>query len=270
VTTDGALLAAHDSQVRATVEARLPRTWTTSRDGQVLRVGAPHRSFAFSDGLTGASVEELDGYIHRARQHFADQDEPMEWKLYSNDHPLLRRRLEAAGFRAGRESSVMVGRVADVLGGGQAPEGITIRATSTRADLGLIAALESEVWAQDLSWLPDNLADRIAGGPDDIVILLAEAGDVVVSAAWLVVMPGTGFGGLLGGSTLARWRRRGIYRALVAERARLARERGLEYLQVDASEDSRPVLERLGLHRVATTTPMVWQPGKAHPPGRTR
>lgn len=256
------LLAAHDTQIRATVEARLPRTWTAFPDGRVLRVSTPHRSFAFSDGLADASEDELDGYIHRARQFFAERNEPVEWKLYSNDHPLLRTRLEAAGFQAEHEESVIVGRVADVLDAGQAPEGVTIRATSTRTDLERIAAMESEVWAQDWSWLADDLADRITGGPDNIVILVAEADDVVVSAAWLVVMPGTRFGGLWGGSTLAQWRRRGIYRALVAERARVAQERGLEFLQVDASEDSRPILERLGMHRVATTTPMVWQPEK--------
>ena len=36
--------------------------------------------------------------------------------------------------------------------------------------------------------------------------------------------------------------------------------RGIEYLFVDASDDSRPILERLGLRAVTTTTPFVWRP----------
>ena len=52
----------------------------------------------------------------------------------------------------------------------------------------------------------------------------------------------------------------GIYRALVAARARIALERGRRYLQVDASDDSRPILERLGFIPVGTTTPYVWTP----------
>jgi hypothetical protein len=92
------------------------------------------------------------------------------------------------------------------------------------------------------------------------VILTAKAGDQVVSAAWLMIMAGTRFGALWGGSTLADWRRRGIYRALVAQRARIAVERGIDYLMVDASDDSRPILERLGLHPVTTTTPWIWRP----------
>ena len=49
----------------------------------------------------------------------------------------------------------------------------------------------------------------------------------------------------------------GIYRALVARRAQLAVERGHRILQVDASDDSRPILERLGLCVVGGTTPYI-------------
>ena len=42
---------------------------------------------------------------------------------------------------------------------------------------------------------------------------------------------------------------------------RLAAARGYRYLQVDASPDSRPILERLGFIRLARTTPYVWEPG---------
>jgi GNAT superfamily N-acetyltransferase len=92
---------------------------------------------------------------------------------------------------------------------------------------------------------------------------VAEAGDELVAAAWIVFRPGTEFAGLLGGSTREAWRGRGIYRALVARRAALARARGVRYLQVDASDDSRPILERLGFAGVTETTPYVWAPASA-------
>ena len=78
-----------------------------------------------------------------------------------------------------------------------------------------------------------------------------------VSAAWLVPLAGTQVAGLWGGSTLAAYRGRGIYRALVSRRAHLALERGYSTLQVDASDDSRPILERLGLHTVGRSVPYV-------------
>lgn len=91
-------------------------------------------------------------------------------------------------------------------------------------------------------------------------MVVAEAGETVVSAGWVRYVPGTGFATLWGGSTLEGWRRRGVYRALVVHRARLAAQRGRTLLQVDASDDSRPILERLGLVPVTTTTPYIYTP----------
>lgn len=120
--------------------------------------------------------------------------------------------------------------------------------------------MESAVWGEDWSRLADDLAARIADAPENTVVLVAGAGTEVVCAAWLVFKDGVDFGGPWGGSTLTEWRGRGIYRALVAHRAGLAAARGVPYLYVGASADSAPILTRLGLHAVTTTTPYVWSP----------
>jgi GNAT superfamily N-acetyltransferase len=138
------------------------------------------------------------------------------------------------------------------------PQEVSIRSTVAPADMRRIAAMESEVWHEDWSHLADDLIGRVQTGT--MVVFVAEAGGEVVSTAWLVFKPGTEFAGLWGGSTLAEWRGKGIYRALVARRADLAAERGVRYLQVDASDDSRPILQRLGFAAVTTTTPYVWTP----------
>ena len=88
------------------------------------------------------------------------------------------------------------------------------------------------------------------------------AGDEPVCAARVEFLPGTEFAGLWGGGTLPQWRRRGIYRALVRYRAELAARRGYKYLTVDASEDSRPILEKVGFTRLAITTPYIWTPAQ--------
>jgi GNAT superfamily N-acetyltransferase len=96
--------------------------------------------------------------------------------------------------------------------------------------------------------------------PDSITVVVAEAGDTVVCAAWIRFDSGTEFGTLWGGATLPDYRRRGIYRATVAYRANLARARGKRYLETDASDDSNPILQRLGFVPVTTTTPYIWSP----------
>ena len=124
-----------------------------------------------------------------------------------------------------------------------------------------IAELEESIWDSDHSWMDDLAAElRPDGGPR---VFLAEAGDVTVSAGWVRFPSGTEFVTLWGEATLPDWRGRGIYRALVAHRAKLAAERGPAYIEVDASDDSRPILERLGFVAVTTTTPYVWSPPRA-------
>jgi GNAT superfamily N-acetyltransferase len=120
--------------------------------------------------------------------------------------------------------------------------------------------MESEVWGEDFAWLAKDLQGRVAAEPGNVVVLVAEAAGRVVSAAWLVFKDGTDFAGLWGGSTLVEWRGQGIYKALVARRAQIAQNRGVKYLQVDASEDSEPILRRLGFIAITTTTPYVWTP----------
>jgi len=97
------------------------------------------------------------------------------------------------------------------------------------------------IWGQDWSWLGENLIRRTAAAPDDIAVLAAEAVGDVVSAAWLTFsQPGAdSFARLLGGS------------------------------KVDASNDSAPILRRLGFRAVTTTTTTtyVWTPPQPARPG---
>jgi GNAT superfamily N-acetyltransferase len=136
---------------------------------------------------------------------------------------------------------------------------VAVRDVRERGDFERIDLLEAAVWGRD-SALVDDLERERAADPGALVVFVAEAEHEVVCAAWIRFPAGTEFGTLWGGSTLPAWRRRGIYRSLVAVRARLAAARGVRYLQVDASEESRPILERLGFVAVTTTTPYVWTP----------
>ena len=68
---------------------------------------------------------------------------------------------------------------------------------------------------------------------------------------------GVEFAGLFGGITLPEYRGRGLYRATVAKRAELARERDYRWLYSDALPTSRPILEQLGFFPLTTTTPFV-------------
>jgi GNAT superfamily N-acetyltransferase len=257
-----ALLAAYDDQVRPAEARNLPAGAHAEPDGLIIRVVGLYRGFISAPAELTLDGEELDALIARQRDFFAGRGEAVEWKTRAHDRPEnLPDRLRRAGFVPEPRETVLIG-LAGPLAGQHAPSPaeVSIRLTDAPEDMRRVAAMEAEVWREDWSWLADELIGRMQTG--QLAVFVAEAGGQVVSSAWLDFNPGTQFAGLWGGATLPAWRGRGIYRALVARRAELAVARGVRYLQVDASDDSRPILQRLGFVAVTTTTPYVWTPAE--------
>jgi GNAT superfamily N-acetyltransferase len=254
---------AYDKQLRARAPDPVPAGVAVERDGPLVRIlGLDQGGFlTYRDlgGLTGAALDEL---IARQRDLFARRGEQVEWKLHGHDQPAdLADRLRAAGFEPDEQESVLIGPVAPLAAMLPVlPDGVRLREVTARTDLDRIAEMEATVWQSPRGWLADGLAKEIAADPHGLTVVAAEADGEVVSAGWVRYVAGTGFATLWGGSTLPHWRRRGLYRALVTYRARLADARGFTMLQVDASPQSRPVLERLGFIPVTTTTPYIYTP----------
>ena len=198
---------------------------------------------------------------------FADRGEAFEWKLHGHDRPAdLSERLLAQGFVPEDLETVVIAPVAKVAGEVSLPDQVSFREVTHRADLDRIGAMEDAIWRDDRAgWLPDSLEAERAADPDAMTIVVAESADEFVCAGWVRFVSGTDFATLWGGGTLPEWRRRGIYRAVVTYRANLAAARGFRYLQVDASSESRPVLQRMGFVAVTTTTPYIWTPLKSSP-----
>ncbi|MEV0404451.1 GNAT family N-acetyltransferase [Actinoallomurus sp. NPDC050550] len=250
------LLAAYDEHLRGTGVPALG-AWI-EQDGPLLRVVGEHRGFV--TGPRDLSDHDVDALIAAQITFFGARGEAVEWKARGHDLPSnLPDRLRAAGFVAEPTETVVIGRITAMPAAPPAPDGVVIRRVGGEA-IPAIVAMESQVWGRDCGFIGDHLAGRLAAASDRLAIFTAEAAGQVVAAAWVVLREDGVFASLWGGSTLKAWRGLGIYRTLVAVRARLAAEHGYQYLQVDASDDSRPILERLGFNPVTTTTPYVWSP----------
>ena len=256
------LLDAYDAQLRAHVHDRPPDSVRVEWDGPLLRTtGFGNRGWIEYRDLAGVDGDELDALIARQVQFFAERGERFEWKLHGHDRPAdLPDRLRAAGLVPEERETVLIGPVDAVAAEPSLPDGVVIREVREPADFARIAQLGESIWGhEDHSWL-DALAEERAADPEGLRIFVAEAGDLTVCAGWARFPSGTEFVTFWGGATLPVWRGRGIYRAIVAHRAKLAAERGRRYVEVDASDDRRPILERLGFVAVTTTTPYVWSP----------
>jgi GNAT superfamily N-acetyltransferase len=255
------VLGAYNSQIRKRLGPDSAGGFS-EQDGNVTRWVAPPDNGASCVTWSQLTADTADAAIAAQVAFFQAMDAAFEWKLYDYDQPAdLADRLLAAGFRADDEELLVVGEVAGAQAEVALPPGVRLVEVTDRAGVDLLCDVRDQVFGADdnemRKWLPDLLDD-----PDEgTVMVLAMAGDLPVCSARIEFVPGTEFAGLWGGGTLPEWRGKGIYRATVAYRARLAAERGYRYLQVDASEDSRPILIRLGFSPLAYTTPYLWSPG---------
>ncbi|MGW8726923.1 GNAT family N-acetyltransferase [Streptomyces sp. NPDC055808] len=257
--TDDSLLAAFDLQLRRHARPDGPSATVERAGGVVRQVGPGH----VWNGVIWSQLTEADADDEIASQvrHFAPLGQAWEWKLYAHDHPAdLGQRLLAAGFEAEPAETVMVARVADLPHDDAPPAGITLRPVTDEAGVELMTRVHAGAFDNDPAPFRARLLAQFAEAPDTVTAVVAMAGDVPVSSARMEFHPGTEFASLWGGGTLPEWRGRGIYRALIAHRARIAAERGYRYLQVDASDLSRPILQRLGFTPLTVTTPYVRLP----------
>ncbi|NUO90583.1 MAG: GNAT family N-acetyltransferase [Dermatophilaceae bacterium] len=214
------------------------------------------------DGL-GPDPDQWDAVIARQRDFFAERGLRVEWKTYDYDEPAdLGERLVRAGFVKEDDEALILGE-AEPLAAQQIelPEGVVVRAADSEADFERMAAMLEVVWGEPQAWVVDSLLPRwqVEPGVMDVVVV-EESREGPVLCAARSEYDTSRFTGLWGGSTLPDWRGRGLYRATLLHRARLGLDRGKDYVRVDASPDSEPILRRLGLHRVATTTPYVFDP----------
>lgn len=253
------LLAIYDDEVRGSLETHPPDGWTCEQDGPLIRCLTARDGFAMlTRDASGLTEGDLAALVDRTFRHFRDLGVGFEWKTFDHERSDLRPLLLARGALPEEHEALVLGEAGPLAREAAVPAGLRLRTVTAREDLERIAAMESEVWGEDWSWLVEDLAARMSGR-DPIDVVVVEDGDRVVSAAWLVPVPGTRVAGLWGGSTLPAYRGRGIYRALVARRAQIALDRGHPFLQVDASADSRPILERLGLSVIGGTVPYVFR-----------
>ncbi|RPK88899.1 MULTISPECIES: GNAT family N-acetyltransferase [Streptomyces] len=234
------------------------------RAGPLVRqVGGPEdwNGVVWSDPALDAAG--ADAAIRAQIEHYtALGHEEFEWKLYSHDRPAdLGDRLRAAGFVPDPPETLLVAPVEAPASrpGSGVPEGVVLRPVTDAAGVELMARAHERAFGTDAGRLRRQVLARLEQAGDDFVAIVATAGEEPVSSARMELYPGTGFAGLWGGGTVAEWRGRGLYRALVAHRAAVAAERGYRYLQVDASDLSAPILARLGFSALGTTTPYVYR-----------
>jgi GNAT superfamily N-acetyltransferase len=209
-------------------------------DEQMRRKAAPD-SLYVSEGWSAVLWRPDNGEVEPLVARMRELPGHVEWKYYSHDGPELRERLLAAGLVPEDEETVVVAEAASI----PPPSG----------------KVELRLATDEFVELAERIFGRSHGGsglPEVSVAVVAVVDEQPVSGGRVDFEEDVEFAGLFGGVTLPDYRGRGMYRATVARRAELARERGYRWLYSDALPTSRPILERLGFVPITTTTPFVF------------
>ena len=246
------VLRLFDRQMRRDLTSADPDVQVERDSRTVVCFGADWSAVVWSD-LDESTADEA---VARTVERMRGLGREAEWKLYGHDRPAdLAQRLEAAGLEPGDEEAVLVADLAELSLVVAPPDGIELRIAADADTVASYVAVHDQVFGGDHSAAGRALVRALDREPPRELGVVCFAAEGPVAAGRIEFNDRSDFASIWGGGTLPHWRGRGIYRATVAARARLACERGYRYLQVDALPTSRPILERLGFVQLTATTP---------------
>jgi GNAT superfamily N-acetyltransferase len=207
--------------------------------------------------LNEANAEDI---ISEQVKYFESIGQDFEWKVYDYDKPSdLKERLAEYGFVVEQAEALMVldlNKAPEIL---QQPVVQNVQRIKDPVDIADILGIEQQVWNEDSSALGDYLREALLNYPDQMSVYVAYVDDKPASTAWVYFTKHSQFASLWGGASLSGYRKQGLYTALLAVRAQEARARQVRYLTVDASDMSRPILEKFGFKRMAWSYPCKWK-----------
>ena len=201
-----------------------------------------------------------DDVIREQVRFFESIGQAFEWKLYDYDRPPdLKERLESHGFLIEEEEAIMVLDLEDAPEVLWQPAHQTVQRITNLEKLSDVLTVQQQVWDEGFSWLSQYLGGALQKYPEQMSVYVAYVDGQPASAAWTYFPKHSQFASLWGGSTVSGFRKQGLYTSLLAVRAQEARDRGVRFLTVDASDMSRPILEKFGFERIAYSYPCKWE-----------
>lgn len=176
-----------------------------------------------------------------------------EWKTYSTDKPNnIGELLIKQGFEKAETESFMALELSEaeyLLN-----DSVAFAEVSDEQGIRDAITVQEQVWGGDFSWQYRHLLETKQSNPESVTIYVVYVDGAPVTSAWITFNGNSPFAGIWGGSTIKAFRGRGFYSMLLNQRIKEAKERGKKYLIIDASDMSRPIVEKHGFQFIATTT----------------
>ncbi len=250
------LLSLYDAELRRKVEITRLRREELAGVVRYIEVGNQGGFVSWAE-MTDANADQV---IDEQIAYFNGLVPEFEWKTYAHDQLKdLGERLANKGFTATDPEALLVMDLADAPAFLWTCDTSSVRRVTTTQEIDELIAMENEVWHKEMPRLGEGLKHDLVDRPELLSLYGVWRDGKAVSAAWQFFMAPTRWVTLYGGSTLVEYRKQGFYTALIAARAREARERGYRFMTVDASPASRPILEKHGFTFLDTEVGYEWK-----------
>lgn len=204
------------------------------------------------------STENVEAAIRAEIEYFQHRGQSFEWKTYDSDQlSNIGDVLVSHGFIREESESFMALDLA-VVEQPLLDTGLCVEVTDVDGIKDAIAVQE-RVWDDDRSAQIAHLHNVLQLTPEDLTIYVIYEDGAPVSSARIDYNGDSPFAGIWGGSTVEKHRGKGYYSALLNRRINDAMLRGKRYLVIDASEMSRPIVEKHGFQFIGNTVPYTFQ-----------
>jgi GNAT superfamily N-acetyltransferase len=257
-----------DSELRSLYDLQVRRNTTPDASGSFVDWSPSFVRWTANGGLGWSEISwaKLDeataneiiatqiNFFNLRRQSFV-------WRVHDYDQPSdLGSRLLDAGFSHTGSSALLVAVSASFKDSSALPEGIELIRVKDVEGVDLLIRTHEEVFGHSHQVLRRSILARRRNAPSESEMFVVTANDAPICSARIEFLPNRDFATLWGGGTIPEWRGRGLYRALVFQRAQMALARGYKYLSVLASDQSRPILNSPGFEVISTVSTYSWEP----------
>jgi hypothetical protein len=216
---------------------------------------APGMNFV---GFTFANERQLDRVIDSELEYFTPMNQPFTWKVYEHDRlPGIEEKLSTRGFTSDGGEAVMVLDLktsSPILLQSQQME---IRRIDTLEGLKDVIHVLDRVWGGHNAWVNDRLGSHLQI-PGYLSVYVAYVDNQPASVAW-TYFPRGHFATLFAGSTIAEYRKQGLYTNLLTTRLKEIRERGYRFAVVEAGAMSKPIVAKHGFQQLTTVYDFEWK-----------
>jgi GNAT superfamily N-acetyltransferase len=249
------LLVQYDKYLRLRIMYPEARKEITKDVVRIIRRAPGMNVVAF----TFANEAKLHNVIHREVDYFTRLKQPFTWKVYDHDLlPSLKDKLASHGFVGDNDpADVMVLDIKNAPASLFQPMRADIRRISSLDGLKDIIHVLDKVWGGHNTWVNERLGMHLSV-PGYLSVYAAYVEDQPASIAW-TYFPRGQFATLFAGSTIAEYRKQGLYTSLLATRLKEIRERGYRYAVVETGAMSKPIVAKHGFQHLTTVYDYEWK-----------